>query len=156
MEKLTPEEVKMWRDVIMYESIKVGFFNYEACKALYEKVRWSKNSQRANAIYYLKKAIEEYEQSVSLPAPVPAREVVVCTKFAFDTKDLARRELKRIRQIAQKRGQPEYSIPHRSYECEHCGKWHHTRMPIEEYEKLTHGNNNRDQGIQTEVEGQGR
>jgi hypothetical protein len=59
-------------------------------------------------------------------------EPLPCTKLIFASKQIANDYLNEIYNKEQS-----YKKPIRSYECEKCGFWHITSMPIEIYNKLS-------------------
>ncbi len=61
------------------------------------------------------------------PAPQASK---ACDKKLFITQEEAKKELKRIRKLHQKKTKPK-----REYECPKCGGWHLTSLSLDEWER---------------------
>ena len=59
-------------------------------------------------------------------------EPIRCEKITFATEKIAK---SRLREINDARG--DNKKPVRAYECDICGGWHHTSMPLDEFKNRT-------------------
>ena len=116
--KLNGEEHKLWHKLCSGEELEINNENLQIYKDLYEKVKWVENPLRITLIARLRNAIG-YEPKY-----------LNCSKIPFDTRELAKRELGRIREEAAQYKQKTDKIPIRSYECDRCGKWHLTSQSL--------------------------
>ena len=112
--KLSKEENILWSSLCSGKEAEVNEDNLPLYKSLFDKVRWIKNSSRTTLLTQLAKIVG-YK-------PI----IIECGKIPFFSKEMARKELKRIREEAELYGQKTDRIPIRSYECDKCSQWHLT------------------------------
>jgi hypothetical protein len=80
-----------------------------------------------------KDVMEYIEQNLhfiksKLGSTEPVEETKLCDKIAYPTENDAKKHIREIRKLEQK-----HKKPVRSYECEKCGGWHLTSIPLGEW-----------------------